>query len=372
MNFEPLPNVRPGGKLRLSRGTHFLWLLVAIGCAGGRVHTAAHLPAELRAPPVANVQTIDLSRLAGPPVDSELIERGDVIEIAIAAGLSSDDVTQLPVRVAENGTALLPEIGPVPVAGLTLLDAEEAIRAASTERGVYRQPQVTVTMQRQRTNRITIVGAVKSPGVHQLPRGSSYLLAALVAAGGLADDAGPKVEVRCPSGASALAGPTPGAGASGVQLASGLQPAGPEGVTQVCLNLADSASQGQGSRYLPDGSVITVEKRLPQPYHVIGLVNKPGEFEYPINHEVRVLEAIAQAGGASQSLADKIYVIRPQPDGKEDAVIELSLQKAKHNREENLRLQPGDIVSVEHTPPTMVVEAIKSIPFTFGASLPLF
>lgn len=370
MKLEPLPKVRLGGKAMLFRGTNLLWLLVAVGCAGGRVHTAAHLPAELQAPPVANVQTIDLSRLAGPPVDSELIERGDVIQIAIAAGLSSDDVTQLPVRIADDGTALLPEIGPVPVAGLTLLGAEQAIAATCRQRGFYRQPQVTVTMQRQRTNRITIVGAVKSPGVHQLPRGSSYLLAALVAAGGLADDAGPKVEVRSPSGGSTLAGQTPGT--SGVQLASGLEPAGPEGVTQVCLNLAESVVQGQGSRYLPDGSVITVEKRLPQPYHVIGLVNKPGEFEYPINHDVRVLEAIAQAGGSSQSLADKIYVIRPQSDGTGEAVIELSLQKAKHNREENLRLQPGDIVSVEHTPATMLVEAIKSIPFSFGASMPIF
>jgi polysaccharide export outer membrane protein len=346
--------------------------LVGAGCSHDRIYTAAHLPAELQAAPVTNVQTLDLSRLAGPPVNKELIERGDVIEVSIAAGLGSDAVTQIPVRIGEDGIAPLPEIGPVQLAGLTLMDAEQAVAAACIQRGFYHRPQVTVTLRQQRTNRITVVGAVKDPGVQELARGSSYLLSAIVAAGGLAEDAGPKVEIRYPTGCSTIAEQPGTNNISGVQLTSGQESADGRKVAYVCLNLAESVTQGEGTRYLPDGSVITIEKRLPQPYHVIGLVQKPGQFEYPMNHDVRVLEAIAQAGGTSQALADKIYVIRPTPNGAEDTMIEISLRRAKRKREENLRLQPGDVVSVEPTPATMVVEAIHALPFSVGASVPLF
>ncbi len=277
-----------------------------------------------------------------------------------------------PVRIGEDGVALLPEVGSVSLAGLTLATAEQAISAACTQRGFYRQPQVTVTLREQRRNRVTVVGAVNTPGVQDLPRSSSYLLAAIVAAGGLADDAGLKVEIRAPTGNTTLAQQPPAADSTGVQLTSGQEPIDGSGVTYVCLNLADSVARGDGSHYLPDGSVVTVEKRQPQPYHVIGMVQKPGQFDYPLDHNVNVLEAIAQAGGVSNLLADKIYVIRPEPTGDEDAVIQISLRSAKHKRDENLRLQPGDVVSVEQTPATMVIDLLRALPLNVGATVPVF
>lgn len=350
-----------------------LALLGVLGCADSGVYKASRLPMELQAPPVTNVQTIDLSRLAGPPVSNDVIECGDVVEVSIAAGLNPDAVTRLPVRVGDDGMALLPEVGQVQLAGLNLIGAEQAIAATCSQRGFYRQPQVTVTMKQQRLNRVTVVGAVKEPGVHELPRPSSYLLGAIIAAGGLDEDAGAKVEIRCPSGPSALAQQgSAGLGQGAVQLASATEAVADDGVAYVSLNLADSVIRGAGSRYLPDGAVVTVEKRQPQPYHVIGLVQKPGQYEFPLNHELRVLGAIAQAGDTSLFLADKIYVIRAKPDGTGDAIIQVSLRKAKRHFEENLRLQPGDIVSVEQTPPTAVVEAIRQMRIGLGASLPLF
>jgi polysaccharide export outer membrane protein len=342
------------------------------GCTADGVYTTARLPVELQAPPVVNVQTIDLSRLAGPPVNNDVIERGDVIEVSIAAGLSPDDVTRIPVRVGDDGTALLPEVGPVQLAGLDVTTVEQTIAATCSQRGFYRQPQVTVGVRDQRRNRITVVGAVKEPGVHQLPRSTSYLLSAIILAGGLAEDAGPKIEIRYPTGDSALAGSPPAEpGPNGVQLTGMNAPSG-GGVAYVCLNLTDSSLREPGGRYLPDGSVITVEKRQPQPYHVIGLVQKPGEFEFPQNRELRLLGAIAQAGGTSLGLADKIYVIRPKPDGSGDAIIQVSLRRAKRTQEENLRLQPGDVVSVEDTPATVLVQTIREARIGLGASIPLF
>jgi polysaccharide export outer membrane protein len=336
------------------------------GCARNKIYSSADLPKDLQAPPVANVQTIDLSHLAGPPVRTDVIERGDVVEVSIAAGLNSEEVVKIPVRIGEDGMALLPEIGPIQLAGLSLTDAEQAISTTCVQRQFYRLAQVTITMKEQRENRITVVGAVEKPGVHALPRASSYLLAGIMQAGGLAKDAGPTVQIRFPRGDTAFAGGSQ-PGADKVRLASH---EAAENVTYVCLNLADSVRQGEGSRYLPDGTVITVEKRQPTPIQVIGLVQKPGQYEFPVNHDLHVLDAIALAGGTRISMADKIYVIRMRPDGTE-GVVQVSLGKAKHQRQENLRLEPGDVVSVEHTAPTAVLEFFKSLPMQFGASVPV-
>jgi len=158
------------------------------GCAQRGHFTAATLPAELQAPPVENSQTIDLSCLAGPAASRDLIGPGDLLKVSLAAGLDAGAVVNIFARVGDDGIALLPEVGPIHLAGLYLVQAEQQIAAACVGRGLYRQPHVTVAMEQQRTNRVTVVGAVKEPGIHELPRGSSYLLAGIMAAGGLAED----------------------------------------------------------------------------------------------------------------------------------------------------------------------------------------
>ena len=53
-------------------------------------------------------------------------------------------------------------------------------------------------------------------------------------------------------------------------------------------------------------------------------------------------------------------------------MIELSLSAAKHSGHENLRLAPGDVVSVEQTPATVALDAIKDlIHFGVGATVPI-
>ena len=79
-------------------------------------------------------------------------------------------------------------------------------------------------------------------------------------------------------------------------------------------------------------------------------------------------------GGLSSTVADKVYVIRPLPDDSgQTAVIEVSLMEAKRDASRNIRLGPRDLVSIEHTPATMLLELVKIIRFGVGASLtPLF
>ena len=101
-----------------------------------------------------------------------------------------------PVRVANDGTIVVPLIGRVAVAGYEMEQAEQILAGESIARGVFRNPNITVTMKQTRTNKITVVGAVNRPGTVELPRGSSSLLSAIVAVDGLSKEAGAEVEIR--------------------------------------------------------------------------------------------------------------------------------------------------------------------------------
>jgi len=369
-----VPSVGPSAKPAVLAVAVVLLVFGAGGCRQAHYYFAGHIPPELQAPLVENVQTIDLSRFAGPPVNNDMIGRGDVLSVSLAAGLGSDDVTNLFVRVGDDGTALLPEIGRVPLAGLNLMEAEQQIATACVHRQLYRQPHVTVAMERRQINRVTVVGAVEEAGIFELPRASSYLLAAIVAAGGLSKDAGARVEIRRSGSGNRLAGqPDGAAGPSGVRLASNTTDIPSAQADCVCLNLAEAVSRGKGGEYLPDGSVVTVQKRQPDPIQVVGLVRKPGQYDFPLNHDLRLFGAIAQAGGLSTKVANKVLVLRQLPDGEGHATIEGSISAAKRSAEENLRLAPGDIVSVEQTPLTAAADILTSvIRFGVGANVPLF
>jgi polysaccharide export outer membrane protein len=349
------------------------WLcLTACGCAGHTMYQAAKLPAEFQAPILENPRTVDLSRLASFAVSNELIDRGDVLELTIVTGYGKLESSTTPIRVGDDGMASIPLVGKVELAGLELEEAEQAIAGAGVHRGVFRDPHVTVTMNRQRVNKVTVIGAVEKPGVYDLPRGSSALLGALVAAGGLSEDAGTDVEIRRPHrGMPGMLRPhEPRDKLAQVNYLQA-HPATVE-PPSIRVNLVSAAREGRGGYYLEDGDVVMVEKRDPKPVHVLGLVKKPGEYELPVNRDLRVLDALALAGGLDVPWANKVAVIRQVPGQADPIVINLTVTEAKRNGQANLRLGAGDVVSVEQTPVTVMYEAIKVINFGVGTSLPLF
>jgi len=361
---------------RAAHGVCLLLLLVlavGAGCQSG-TYRAANLPPELMAPPAVNIEEVDLSQLTNFSVSSQRIDCGDVLEVTIVTDFGSVKNTTTPVRVDRDGTGNVPLIGQVALAGLELDEAEQRIAADGIARGVFQRPHVTVTMKRQRMNRVTVIGAVEEPGVYELPRSASSLLAALVEAGGLSEEAAREVEIRRPVARPPWS--TPGGGpisGDGVHLAGHEQPAAapPPRITRV--NLATAAAEGNGGHYLDDGDVVLVRKQVPKPFYVIGLVRNPGEFDMPPNQDMKVLDAVALAGDRSMQIADKVFVIRQVPDREQPVVIQTSIRAAKKDARSNVRLAPGDIVSVEETPATVVLDALKSfIRFGLSSALPIF
>jgi len=340
-----------------------------------RVYRASDLPAELAASPAVNLDTLDLSALATSSVAPNVICWGDLLTIEIDAGLPSLEPRISTVCVAKDGTAKLPLIGRVPVAGLEVEQAEVAVAEAARARNIYPDPYVSVRLASPRQNRVTVVGAVKRPGVYQLPRGSSSLMAAWVSAGGFAATANGEVELRHTD--PRLASPglmnagVAGSGQNGAQPASHEAASGPDaGVVRV--NLLEAVARGAATQELQDGDVVNVTPRELMPVHVLGLVMKPGAFEMTANRDMYLLDALALAGGTASPVADRVTIRRSVPGEAKPVTITASVRRAMDGQD-NVLLAPGDTVMVRQTPETVVIDTIKTfIRVGIGGSVGLF
>jgi len=367
------------------------------GCRSMNYYKATALPQEYVAKPMENARTLDLSKLAVKGVGNDYIDNGDVLEVSIAAGLSKEDIATLDVRVNQNGEAQVPLIGNVPVGGLDLEGAESAITSACIQQGLYTNPQVTVTMKRQRENRVTILGAVKEPGVIKIPRGNCDLLSAITMAGGLTEDAGTNVEIRQPGTISnhsrrdpiasrnkrsqlqrvgyapvngeMLPDPLPGDADNGEGQFDPVAESRPAGPHSIHVDLVTAVKHGKGGGFLEDGAVVMVEKQHPLPVTVTGLVRKPTQIDYPVGQNLYVMQAISMAEGASSKVANKVIITRQVSDSPEPVVIEVSMREAKRKKGANVLLAPGDMVSVETTPSTVLLDAVEIIRFGVGATV---
>ncbi len=355
--------------LAIRRDLLLVWMGVLLcGCRSMVDYQAAELPAELRALAVPSPQRIDLSAIASHSINQNIIYAGDVLEVTLGTGLEERAPQTWPLRVSDLGIVQVPLVGEVQVAGLTLTESESQIRQASIDRQIFRHPHVSVLMMRRKTIEVRVVGAVKTPGVYHLPAAGSDLLAALVASGGLTEDAGNLIEIRHPNSTSMAASP---AAPQGVALAAFIEsPEAPARVVRVDLSDITPGSQ-LTDLHVEDGTVVMVMERENRSVSVIGLVRRPDNYDLPTDDSLRLLDALALAGGPTVSVADKVRVIRRPLDQEDPVTIAVSIRGAKHRGKENLMLAPGDIVVVEETPTTLVVETIRGfIRFGFTSAIP--
>lgn len=358
------------------------------GCHRG-AYQASKLPQAYIAPVVHSAQHLDLSRLSQSSLRNEVVYPGDMVTVGIATGLEARGGTSWMLRVDDRGIVNVPLIGDVEIGGHELTEAEALIHNASVEREIYRNPQVSVAVQKRRSNAVTVLGAVQKEGRYELASNQSDLLAALVAAGGFAKDADTVVEIRAPAAPVVAARQTadaPGTAkladadmtetteAGHVKLATLGEnddeiPLAPPATPQSTrIDLASTNVQSANFQ-VPDGGVVMVMRRPKQTVQVIGLVKKPGQFEVPTDQEVRLLDAIAMAGGLTTEFADKVIVVRNLPNGRDSIMIRASLDTAKQKHLENIRLSAGDVVSVEETALTFTMtELNKYIRFTVSAA----
>jgi polysaccharide biosynthesis/export protein len=112
----------------------------------------------------------------GGPVDDYRLEPGDKVTVTVfGQPQMSGDVT-----VDGGGQLIMPLIDAVPVANLTVLQAQEAIRSRLAN-GILQQPSVSVRIAELRP--IYVMGDVRTPGAYQF-RFGSMVQTAVAQAGG--------------------------------------------------------------------------------------------------------------------------------------------------------------------------------------------
>jgi protein involved in polysaccharide export with SLBB domain len=107
-------------------------------------------------------------------------------------------------------------------------------------------------------------------------------------------------------------------------------------------------------------------------FTVLGLVNKPGNFEYPPGVDYNLMEAIAFAGGLNPDLEPRYAVIyRLKPDGEiTHAIVDIkqAVNKNGYPSAMAVGIKPRDIIAIEHTPRTRTQKFIlDTFKFSIGA-----
>jgi polysaccharide export outer membrane protein len=120
---------------------------------------------------------------------------GDVVSLSIFeasagglfipsdAGSRPGNFVSLPtVEVDQRGELTVPFAGQVKASGRTLAQVQDEIEAKLRNRAI--DPQVVLAIQEQRSNRITVVGEVETPGIFPLSSAGERVLDAIARAGG--------------------------------------------------------------------------------------------------------------------------------------------------------------------------------------------
>ena len=221
------------------------------------------------------------------PVQEYRVGAKDVLKITV---WGHEDLSR-PVVVSADGTFQFPLIGDVRVAGLTP-GAIEALLRDLLGKDYLVNPQVSVSVQEYRSQRVFVLGEVEKPGTYAMT-GQTTLLDVLSQAGGPGKNAGRQVVVvRFPRSEGPV---TPGAAG---QRDAARQPQAPSG-----------RERGENI-VLQNGDTVFVPKLTS--FFVLGEVLRQGA--YAMDKETTALEAVTLAGGFTDRAAPSgAKILRDEP-----------------------------------------------------------
>jgi len=244
----------------------------------------------------------------GKETSSYVIKPNDVIKLSVfnEPALSSQ------TKVLQSGEAMFPLIGPVKIAGLSMSDAIEKIRALYDADYVV-EPKVTLTVDEYAVQQVSIMGAVKSPGQIPIPTsGKLDVWAAIVAAGGLSESADPA--------------------SISLERANG-QPA---------VFSLSALQRGAKIQLSPGDRIIVAESRfLNKSVTFVGQVRTSGAISFPINGDLDIVTAVARAGGFTDLANPKKVSVN-----RKGQIIVVDVKEMSEKGARIFKLEPDDIITV--------------------------
>jgi len=207
--------------------------------------------------------------------------------------------------VEADGSFTYPLIGRVNVGGMTLRGVEAVLRKVLIDQGYYRDPQLAVAVETYRSQRIYIVGEVRTPGAYPLS-GDMRLVEALALAGSTLPTASGEAVVVHASSDSVLVNAAP------IVDVTDSSKSDPDHVLRVDLRELENGDLTQNVP-LRNGDTIFVLRA--ENVYVFGQVRNPGA--YPLRQKnTTVLQALSLAGGVTdRGATGRIQIVRIA-DGK--------------------------------------------------------
>ena len=263
------------------------------------------------------------------PVRTYVLGPDDMITVRVT---DAEEFTDKPIKIGASGYITLPMVGRIEAGGRTTDELEKAI--IERLKTYIRNPEVAVGVTEEKSQPVSVIGAIEAPGVHQL-QGRKTLVEILSLAGGVRQDAGYSVRITRQMEWGRI--PLPNAVTD---------PSGKFNVAEVNLKAIMEAKNPAENILIMPHDVISVPRA--EAVYVIGDVKKPGEFVLGEKARMSVLQALAMAAGVERTASlSKARILRAAASpGAKRREIAVDLSKILAGKDEDLAMQPEDILLV--------------------------
>jgi polysaccharide export outer membrane protein len=258
---------------------------------------------------------------------------GDQITIR---STDADDINDKPVQIDNDGFLRLPLVGRLRASGLTVSQFENELTKRLKTYLV--QPDVAVSVSTFHSQPVSIVGAVKNPGVYQV-EGRRTLVEMLSLAGGLDTAAGATLKITRRLEYGRI--PLPGAADD---------PTGSFSIANVRLKSILTAANPQENIQVQPHDVITVPRS--ELVYVIGEVQRAGGFPLNEQENISVLQALSLAGGLDRTASPRgAKILRAANGEPKRSEIAVNVKAILDGKASDVYLRPDDILFIPNSQP---------------------
>ncbi len=250
-----------------------------------------------------------------------IIGSGDLIDIDVY------QVAELKrtLRISASGFIKLPLAGKIKASGLTARELETEINKRYEP--YLQEPVVSIFIKEYRSQKITVLGAVKSPKVHTV-RSQNYLLDLLSLSGGLSENAGEIGYVR-------------------------------RGSETIIINLDELLVKGNAELNVPVFAGDVIHFSVGGILFVDGAVRSPGSF--PVSGNISLTQVISLAKGFSETaIKSEVKVYRDTGKEKRD-VIPVDYDDILAQKAPDVILRDKDIIIVPESPFIKFIRSISGV-----------
>ncbi len=268
------------------------------------------------------------------PADVEsayLLGPHDTISVRMPEAENVNETVEHQVRITPDGFISLPMVGRLHVANLAIEKVEEIL--TDVLKAYYKNPSVSVSVVEYRSQPVSVLGSVMTPGVIQL-QGKKTLVEVISLAGGLKPDASSKVKITRKKDRGLV--PLPGAA---------LDSTGQFMIGEVNLRSIIEARNPELNIYVQTDDIITVPRA--EVIYVLGDVQKPGSVVLNDQESISVMQIISLSGGLLRTAAAKdARILRSNPGAPRRTEIPLDIKKIYDRKADDISLLPDDILFV--------------------------